>query len=123
MVDLTIRLELDDDPEIVDRDTRALLRQISETVDQDVRLPRGPAEPGTRSIGAVILGEIVTGLASSGAAVALLDIFKAYFARKRGAKFSLTRADGANITIEIDDLSDERFPDCLSHLEAFAANG
>lgn len=123
MADLILRLELDDDAEIVDRDTRALLRQISETVDPDVSLPAGPAEPGTRSGDAVMLGEIAMALVSSGAAVALLDIFKAYFSRKRGAKISVTRADGAQLTIEADDVSGPRFDDCLAQMDAFVAEG
>ncbi len=123
MADLILRLELDDDPEIVDRDTRALLRQISEAVDPDVSLPAGPAEPGTRSGDAVMLGEIAMVLVSSGAAVALLDIFKAYFARKRGAKFSVTRADGARFVIEADDVSGDQFEKCVSRVEAFALKG
>ena len=123
MADLILRLELDDDPEIVDRDTRALLRQICDTVDRDARLPEAPAEENTRAGGAMMLGEIALAMISSGAAVALLETFKAYFSRKRGAKFSVTRADGARLVIEADDVSDAQFEKCVSRVEAFAAQG
>lgn len=109
MSELILRLDLDDDPEIVERDARALLRQISESVDHNASRVPAPPEADTRAGGGAMLGEIALAVISSGALAALFDVLKAYFSRRRGGKIIFTTAEGEVITLEADDIRDASF--------------
>jgi hypothetical protein len=119
MTAVILNLELDDDPGIISRDTRTLLENIADRVDPDAELARAEGADGERSGDTVLLGQVAMALISSGSVVALLEIVKSYFNRKRSGKFSVTRADGSSISVEMDDVSDEQFDRTVDRLFAF----
>jgi hypothetical protein len=119
---INLSLSLDEDEETVDRDTRRLLPHLLDSVDRNARIATGPAEENTRAaLETALLGQIALTLVSSGTVVAMLEILKAYFNRKRSGKFTMTRPDGASVSIELDDVSDEQFDKTVDRIFVFSA--
>lgn len=119
MGQLILQYVVDEDPGILARDTRELSRLLNENIDGDAELRTVEGEDDSRSGSKSVLGEIVVSILSNETISSILGVLKAFGARKRGGKFSVTRPDGASISVEIDDLSDEQFEGTVDRLFTF----
>ena len=99
--DIILKLECADyDDSRIDAVTRDLARGLREEGVGAAMASQGDAAPGKKgdpvTIGAIVLTLIQTG----GVAVTLLQVLKAYLARKSTMRFELTRADGRKVSLD-----------------------
>jgi hypothetical protein len=99
--DIILKLECADyDDSRIDAVTRDLARSLREEGVGAAMVSQGDAAPGKKgdpvTIGAIVLTLIQTG----GVAVTLLQVLKAYLARKSTMRFELTRADGRKVSLD-----------------------
>lgn len=99
--DIILKLECADfDDSRIDAVTRDLARSLREEGVGAAMASQGDAGPGKKgdpvTIGAIVLTLIQTG----GVAVTLLQVLKAYLARKSTMRFELTRADGRKVSLD-----------------------
>ncbi|HEX3405499.1 MAG TPA: hypothetical protein VHT74_34755 [Acetobacteraceae bacterium] len=99
--DIILKLECADyDDSRIDAVTRDLARSLREEGVGAAMASQGDAAPGKKgdpvTIGAIVLTLIQTG----GVAVTLLQVLKAYLARKSTMRFELTRADGRKVSLD-----------------------
>jgi hypothetical protein len=99
--DIILKLECADyDDSRIDAVTRDLARSLREEGVGAAMASQGNAAPGKKgdpvTIGAIVLTLIQTG----GVAVTLLQVLKAYLARKSTMRFELTRADGRKVSLD-----------------------
>ncbi|MGF1608878.1 MAG: hypothetical protein ACFCUQ_05750 [Kiloniellales bacterium] len=84
-------------------DLQELTHELCILLNQETEIaaafPEGPLEPGARGDG-ITLATLVLTFLSSGTAVALLQVAKAYFERDRTLVLKLKRADGQEFVIE-----------------------
>ena len=121
MADFNLSISGIDDDDLLQDDTRRLIQDLGHEF--DARPATTDAIPGERAGEAVAIGEIVLALISSGAAVAILEVFKGYFARRRSAEVTVSRPDGASLSIRADQLSDSEYQETLARAEAFLEDG
>ncbi|MEM8837056.1 MAG: hypothetical protein AAGE89_03100 [Pseudomonadota bacterium] len=119
MENLRLQLSGIDDPDLLQDDTIRLTEELSEAVDPAARRVQEQARPGERAGGAYLFGEIALALATSGAIAALLDVLKGYFGRRREAEIKVRRADGAELAIRANQLSQEEYDATLARADAF----
>ena len=101
--------------------TRELASSINRNTEVHAELPDGEAGPGDRG-DPVTLGAIVLGFISSGAAVALFEVMKAYLERDKSLTMVFERSDGNKLMIEAENLSANRIDKSVALAEAFFAN-
>ena len=99
--DIILKLECADyDDSRIDAVTRDLARSLREEGVGAAMASQGDAAPGKKgdpvTIGAIVLTLIQTG----GGAGTLLQVLKAYLARKSTMRFELTRADGRKVSLD-----------------------
>jgi hypothetical protein len=99
--DIILKLECADyDDSRIDAVTRDLARSLREEGVGAAMASQGDAAHGKKgdpvTIGAIVLTLIQTG----GVAVTLLQVLKAYLARKSTMRFELTRADGRKVSLD-----------------------
>ncbi|MGD0951555.1 MAG: hypothetical protein ABR985_04040 [Methanotrichaceae archaeon] len=90
--------------------TAELCRTLVDETNIDAELVEGKSEKGTRG-GPLILGLIALKFLSSGAAVALFNVFTSYFDRKPYLELELRKNDGTKLSlkaknIRLEDLND-----------------
>ena len=98
--------------------TRDLVSSINSHTDAHAEIPEGEARPGERG-DPVTLGAIALSFISSGAAVALFQIIKAYFERDESLEMSFERPDGRRLTIKAENMSTERIDESVALAKAF----
>lgn len=81
-------------------------------------LPSRAAAVGERG-DPVALGTLVITFLSSGAAVAFLEVARAYFERRGSMSIELTRTDGRKVRIRADSMKRSEVDRTLAALEAF----
>jgi hypothetical protein len=103
-------------------DMQALTRELASSINRrtDIRaeLPESETRPGERG-DAVTVGAIVLSFLASGSAVALFQVFKAYFERDESLEFAFERPDGRKLTIKAANMSAERIDDTVALAKAF----
>lgn len=98
--------------------TYDLAASINRRTGVHAELPEGEARAGERG-DPVTLGTIALSFITSGAAVALFQVFKAYFERDENLEMSFERADGQKMTIRSENVSAERLDETVALAEAF----
>lgn len=106
------------DPAGVHALTLDLVSSINAGTDARAEIPEGEARPGERG-DPVTLGAIALSFVSSGAAVALFEVLKAYFERDESLEMSFERPDGRKLTIKAENMSAERIDDSMAFAQAF----
>ena len=103
-------------------DLQALTRELAGSITRhsEVRaaLPESEGQEGERG-DPVTLGAIALSFITSGAAVALFQVFKAYFERDESLEMCFERADGRKLTIKAENMSAERIDDTVDLAKAF----
>jgi len=98
--------------------TRELASSINRRTDIRAKMPEGEARPGERG-DAVTLGAIALSFLTSGAAVALFQVLKAYFERDESLEMAFERPDGRKLTIKAENMSTERIDETVALARAF----
>lgn len=108
-MDLTLSMISDElDPE----DVHALSLDLGRSLGAEVGADAVPVEEvtaGSTRGDLVTIGTLAVTFLTSGAAVALLKVFKAYFERSSSVTVELARPDGAKLTVKADDLRAGQF--------------
>lgn len=115
-MDMGLQLSSDALP---DDELDALTRQLAGTIASetpiDARLPEGDAAPGAKG-DAVTIGTLALTFLSSGAAVALFEVLKTYFAREPSLEIAIKRPDGAEVTVSAQNLAPEQLHDTMERM-------
>ncbi|MCP5088805.1 MAG: hypothetical protein GY952_18610 [Rhodobacteraceae bacterium] len=100
MTNLTLRIQADDltEPRLQDL-TRSLRADLLKYTDAEVDFPQAKAEAHQKG-DVISIGTLLISAMTSGTAVALFDMLKAYFDRNKGIKIKLQRADGTEMEID-----------------------
>jgi hypothetical protein len=102
--------------------TRELVASINRHTEAWAAIPEGEAADGERGE-PVTLGMIALSFISSGAAVALFQIIKAYFERDRTLELAFERPDGRTMAIKAENMDPDRIDDAIAMAERFFADG
>lgn len=97
---------------------RDLVSSINRHTDARAEIAEGEGRPGERG-DPVTLGAIALGFITSGAAVALFQVVKAYFERDETLELSFERSDGRKLTIKAENISAERIDESVAMAQAF----
>ena len=84
--------------------TRRLCRDLTDEAGVTAALATQPAEPGAKGDLPVYGQIIIAAIGSSGFAVALVNVLKAYVQRKPSLQFELRKKNGDTVKIKADDL-------------------
>jgi len=97
--------------DLSDNELSALARQLANTItdetDVAAALQQGDSEPGSKG-DPITIGTLVLTFISSGAAVALFEVFKTYFARESSLNIALKRPDGTEVNVSAENLKPEQ---------------
>lgn len=110
------------DPGALQSMTRELAGAINRSTDVSADLPEGETAPGHRG-DAVTLGTIALSFITSGAAVALFQVLKAYFERDESLVMEFERPDGRKMIIKAENMSAERIDSSVALAQTFFADG
>lgn len=102
--------------------TRDLVASINRHTDARAEIPEGEAAAGERG-DPVTLGMIALSFISSGAAVALFQIVKAYFERDRTLELAFERPDGQTMSIKAENMDPDRIDEAIAMAKTFFADG
>lgn len=94
--------------------TNELRKTLVEETDIEAELVEGASEKGTRGE-PITLGLIALTFLTSGAAVAMFNVFKSFFDRKKSLELEMIREDGAKINIRAENIR-------LEDLKGFLGN-
>jgi hypothetical protein len=114
-MNLTLNLsstELSDNEEL-QRLTRQLCDSIADETEIEAEIPSGAVVQGTKG-DPITLGVLALSFLSGGSAVALCEVFKAYFNRVPSLNIELERADGSKVKIAAQNLQPEQLKALLS---------
>jgi septum formation topological specificity factor MinE len=101
--------------------TRDLVASINRHTEARAAIPEGTAGADERG-DPITLGMIALSFVTSGAAVALFQVIKAYFERDESLEMSFERADGRKLTIKAENMSAERIDKSVALAQAFFAD-
>jgi regulator of sirC expression with transglutaminase-like and TPR domain len=100
--------------------TREMMRSIEQNTEAaSVRLPQGIGLPGAKG-DTVLIGQLLLTFLTSGAAVALIDVFKPYFARHPKLEIELSTAGGEVLKLKAEDIAPKSLPETVSRLRGAA---
>ncbi|MEM7226549.1 MAG: hypothetical protein AAF495_26495 [Pseudomonadota bacterium] len=112
--------------DLADEDLQRLTQELCSTINQetdlDARQAVGESVPGTRGE-AIEIGHLILTFLTSGTAVALVHVLKAYVSRNASFKGVLRRSDGASFEISADNLSGGQVDRTMDQLERFMGQG
>jgi len=116
-MNLTLNLSSNElDPEDLQALTRGLCDSIVDETEIKAEIPSGAVVQGAKG-DPVTLGLIVLTLLTSGSAVALFEIFKAYFNRNSSLTIKMIRADGTPLEITAQNIKLEQLQTLLSQVD------
>ena len=95
------------DEETLQQLTQELCNSIASETEIKAEIPSGVVVQGTKG-DPITLGVIALTFLTSGSAVALCEIFKAYFNRVSKLKIKLTRCDGTTLEITAQNINPEQ---------------
>ena len=84
----------------------------------EANLPSGTTRVGERG-DPVTLGAIALSVITSGTAVALFQVIKAYFERDESLEMAFEGPDGRKLTIKAENMSAERIDETIAMAQAF----
>ncbi len=107
--------------ELDNEDLQALTRQLCDSIADETEIkaeiPSGAVVQGTKG-GPITLGLIGLTFLNSGAAVALFEIFKAYFNRNSSLTIKMIKADGTPLEITAQNIKLEQLQALLSQVDS-----
>lgn len=118
---MVVRLTLSSDElgnENIQELTTNLCQTIVKETDIDAKIAEGPTQKGAKGE-PITLGLLALTFLSSGAAVALFNVFKSYFDRESSLKLNLQREDGTKLTINAQNMKPEQVEATLNRFEKF----
>ncbi len=98
--------------------TRELVTSINRQTDTEAALPESQPRPGERG-DPITLGAIALSVITSGTAVALFQVMKAYFERDESLEMAFERPDGRKLTIKAENMSAQRIDETVAMAKAF----
>ena len=105
-------------PDEVQALTRELVTSINRHTETQAALPEGEAAAGERG-DPVTLGAIALSVVTSGTAVALFQVIKAYFERDESLEMAFERPDGRKLTIKAENMNAERIDETVAMAKSF----
>ena len=105
-------------PDEVQALTRELVTSINRHTETLATLPEGEAQAGERG-DPVTLGAIALSVITSGTAVALFQVIKAYLERDESLEMAFERPDGRKLTIKAENMSAERIDETVAMAKTF----
>ena len=110
--------------DLAEEDLQLLTQELCQTINQETELSArqavGEPVPGTRG-DPITIGHLVLTLLTSGTAVALVHVLKAYVERNSSFTGVVRRADGASFEITAENLSGRQVDRTMTQLERFVA--
>lgn len=91
-------------PESLQDLTRELSASLSANTNIAADLPEAAAEPGARG-DPITIGVLALAFVTSGSAVALFEVLKAYFERDSSLEMEFQRADGKKMSIRAENVN------------------
>jgi hypothetical protein len=104
--------------EELQRLTRDLSFAVNRETDVAAILPEGRAEPGARGDAGMLYTLLLT-FVTSGAAVAMFEVVKAFFERNVALKLTLKRGDGQELIIDQTNMRADQFDATLDLARKF----
>jgi len=98
--------------------TLDLSRTISRETELEPSIEEGETEVGSRGEG-ITVGTLVLSFITSGAAVALFNVIKAYFERNPSLEFEFESTDGKKLKIKTNDIKPNQMDKTLGVLKQF----
>jgi len=109
--------------DLSDDELDALARQLANTItdetDVAAALQEGDSEPGAKG-DPITIGSLVLTFISSGAAIALFEVFKTYFARESSLNIALKRSDGTEVSVSAQNLKPEQLQGTIDQVKQLA---
>lgn len=102
----------------LDELTRDLCATLNEETEVSAEMAEGALEPGAKG-DAVSLGALLLTFLSSGTAVALFEVAKAFFERNSSLELELERPDGARMVVRAENVDAERIDSTLNEAREF----
>jgi hypothetical protein len=96
--------------------TQELCESIASETEITAEIPSGAVVQGTKG-DPITLGVIVLAFLTSGSAVALFEIFKAYFNRQPSLTIKMTKADGTPFEMTAQNIKLEQIQALLTQLD------
>ncbi len=102
----------------LDELTRDLCATLNEETEVSAEMAEGALEPGAKG-DAMSLGTLLLTFLSSGTAVALFEVAKAFFERNSNLELELERPDGAKMVVRAKNVDAERIDSTLNEAREF----
>ena len=102
----------------LDELTRDLCATLNEETEVSAKMAEGALEPGAKG-DAMSLGTLLLTFLSSGTAVALFEVAKAFFERNSNLELELERPDGAKMVVRAKNVDAERIDSTLNEAREF----
>ena len=113
-------------PDLSDEDLQYLTRELCTTLndetDLEASLPLSDDVSGAKG-DPVTIGAIVMAFVTSGAAVKLMGVLKAFFERQSSLKIELDRGDGRKMAITADNVRSDRVQETIDLARRFLEEG
>lgn len=107
---------------LTDESLAGMVRDLRDLINRETgvnaTVEEGEARTGDRGE-IVTLGTLALTFLSSGAAVALFEVFKAIFERNSSIKFEFDRGDGQTLKIAAENLSDDQIEHTIQKAKEF----
>lgn len=98
----------------------ALTRELSQTITQETdistHLPVGDTVPGAKG-DPVTIGTLALTFITSGAAVALFEVLKAYFSRDASLKIAFKKPDGSEVSVSSQNMEPDHIQETIVQLK------
>ncbi len=104
------------DEEDLQQLTHQLCNNIAIETEIKAEIPSGAVMPGTKG-DPITIGVITLTFLTSGAAVALFEVFKAYFIRQPSLTIKMTKADGTPFEMTAQNIKLEKIQALLTQLD------
>lgn len=105
-------------PETLQALTRDLAESLRDNTDIVAELPDAAPEPGARG-DPVTLGVLALAFVTSGSAVALFEVLKAYFERDSSLEMEFERADGRKMSIRAENVNPRQIDNTMAAAREF----
>lgn len=108
-------------PDSLQNLTRELSSSLGDNTDIAATLPEAPAEPGARG-DPVTIGVLALAFVTSGSAVALFEVLKAYFERDSTLEMEFERTDGKKMSIRAENVNGRQIDKTVAAAREFFGN-
>lgn len=106
------------DKEGLDKLTQELCLMIEDETDIEPQLASSEGQPGTKAADVITIGTVVLTFFSSGSAVALFRIFKAYFDRQPALELTFKDEKGLDVKINAKNIDSADIQQLISQLQS-----